>query len=82
VIDDEPRCPLTELPKSGCSHCRGHGDQVVVEVDALTREDVVGFTFAAGYRSICGHCGGDIGVGAQIQRLRDGSGYACPDCLP
>jgi hypothetical protein len=82
MIDDEPRCTLTGLPKYGCAHCRGHRDPVTVDVDPLTREDLVGPTFPAGFPGTCAHCGGEIGAGAEIQRIADGSGYACPDCLP
>lgn len=76
----EDRCPLTELPKTGCSHCRGDRSHPA-EPDRVTLEEV-GARFDAGYDGHCGNCGGRIRTGDVIARLLDGSGWACTECLP
>lgn len=70
-------CPLTELPRNGCAHCRAHP----AALDRLTGDDV-GARFSADYPGGCATCDGRIRVGDVIARLRDGSGYACTECLP
>lgn len=70
-------CPLTELPRNGCAHCRGHN----TDPDRLLEADI-GSRFEATYAGSCGNCDGRIRPGDVIARLRDGSGFACTDCLP
>jgi hypothetical protein len=80
TVDDDDRCALTELPKDGCSHCRGGRDQLAAPGHA--DPDELGVRFTAQYGGRCANCDGGFLPGDVIGRFRDGSGYACPDCLP
>lgn len=78
----ERRCERSDLPESMCAHCRGHVEEVPAVEWGLTWEDI-GPRFVAQYESAChAGCGGRIEAGELIAALSDGTGYACPGCLP
>lgn len=70
-LDDE--CPLTELPKASCSHCRPRPTRPVL-VDGKPR------IFTASFPGRCAGCDHPYPAGATIERL-DGGGYAGPCCV-
>lgn len=76
----EERCALTDLPKSGCAHCRTP-ETAAVDPGELSPDDVLD-TFDARYPGRCAVRGCPIEVGDVIARLVDGSGYCCERCLP
>lgn len=69
----DEECPLTELPKKMCSHCRPAAPRPVL-VDGKPR------LFTASFPGTCAGCGQPYPAGSTIERL-DGGGYACPDCV-
>ncbi len=73
----ELRCELTELPVSGCAHCRPK--PVVLDPGGL--ELLLGPQFTARFAGACGCCDGYINEGDTIAALIDGPGYACPECI-
>ena len=73
----EPRCEKTELPKSGCAHCRGH--ETPVDVDGPRRR---GFSFTAAWPGRCVVCADRIDTGDDITRVVDSTGYAHDTCIP
>lgn len=75
----EERCSFSDLPVSGCAHCRGN--QAPVAGDLLTPADV-GPRFTARYDGECGACAGPFEEGDTIAALLVMGGYACPGCLP
>lgn len=74
----EARCEFSDLPVSGCAHCRGHSSADAPS--GLGAADVLS-RFEARYDGVCEACGGRFGEGDVIARLADGSGYACGECL-
>lgn len=69
----DERCPLMEIPKASCSHCRP-GPARPVLIDGKPR------LFTASFPGTCVGCGHPYSAGSTIERL-DGGGYAGPCCV-
>jgi predicted RNA-binding Zn-ribbon protein involved in translation (DUF1610 family) len=77
------RCAVTELPTTGCAHCRRLGAQYAARDDAdnllMAGQPRLGRWFTATYRGECANCDETIEEGDQIRADGHG-GYLCADC--
>ena len=71
----EPRCTLTELPVTGCAHCRGIND--LPELPPKWSGPLTWIT--AAYPGRCQGCDDDIYGGDRIRSDGHG-GWLCQDC--
>lgn len=72
---NEPRCELTEMVASECSHCTGRRGYETPE--ELPRRSSV--AFPAQFAGLCRHCNRPFDEGAQIVRSDEVEGYCLLD---
>jgi hypothetical protein len=75
---DDDRCPLTEMLRDGCAHCRKTPDPFATPTRAARVDTGIGPLFAARFAGKCA-CGNNFPPGEAIRA--DGlGGYLAPCC--
>lgn len=79
TVPGEDRCPVTELLRAQCAHCRPVDPENGLP---LGHRQGYGRPFRARYPGRCADCREPFAEGDEITPRTDGSGYVCEGCAP